>query len=507
MNSPGVQVEQCDVCIVGAGIAGLNALFVASRYLSRNQKVVLIDRRQRVGGMWVDTYPYVRLHQPYGFFTAGNIKWTLDAKPLYLATKEEVLDHLGHCFDVVKERVQLASYFDWEFESCDESVGKVRITARSMDGRPLVVEAQRLIKTYGVQVTPNEPLQISSTRVISVSPDYCDMRGEEVKAGSTPVWVIGGGKTAMDTAHTLITACPGREVNLIAGPGTFFLNRDRMFPAGIRRWWTGKEATSMFLEMARRFDGNNEANVQKWFRDGFCTWLTPEASNFLFGILSESEAKTIAEGLNAVVMDRFVDVVDRDGVTELVFRSGSTRSIPPGSWIVNCTGYLFHGRHPYEPYVSDGGAVMSVQPRSATLQLSSVQAYFMTHLMFLDRLRDAPLYELDAQEMRLKANVAFPYALAALSQHNLSVISDIVPAKVFSDCGLDFSRWYPFPRRMMGTTQFMLRHRRDRAHHRRTLDTVRERFDVRCGPLGNGKTPAWSDGQLGKPNAAQRRSK
>ena len=38
-------VEHCDVCIVGAGIAGLNALFVASRYLSRDQKVILVPRR------------------------------------------------------------------------------------------------------------------------------------------------------------------------------------------------------------------------------------------------------------------------------------------------------------------------------------------------------------------------------------------------------------------------------------------------------------------------------
>jgi cation diffusion facilitator CzcD-associated flavoprotein CzcO len=47
-------VETCDVCIVGAGLAGLNALFVASQYLSRDQKVILVDRRRRVGGMWVD---------------------------------------------------------------------------------------------------------------------------------------------------------------------------------------------------------------------------------------------------------------------------------------------------------------------------------------------------------------------------------------------------------------------------------------------------------------------
>ncbi|MEW5808208.1 MAG: NAD(P)-binding protein [Actinomycetota bacterium] len=55
------ETESCDLCIVGAGLAGMNALAVASDYLGRGQRVILIDRRLRVGGMWVDAYPYVRL--------------------------------------------------------------------------------------------------------------------------------------------------------------------------------------------------------------------------------------------------------------------------------------------------------------------------------------------------------------------------------------------------------------------------------------------------------------
>ena len=239
----------------------------------------------------------------------------------------------------------------------------------------------------------------------------------------------------------------------------------------------------MFSKVARRFNGGNERDTLKSFRDGFCISLTPDPSNFLFGFLSESEASTIVKGLNTVVLDRLVDVVDRAGVPALEFRSGSSRSVPAGTWIVNCTGYLLNEGHAYEPYVSAGGAVLSIQMRSATLQLSSLQAYFMTHLFFLGHLGDAPLYELDMVEMRQKANTALPYALMALNQHNLSVIADAVSPKVFLECGLDFSRWYPIPRRLVGAVQFLARHRRDRGYHRRTLDTVRERFDVRCGPL------------------------
>lgn len=478
-----VRVERCDVCIVGAGIAGMNALFVASCYLSRSQKVILVDRRARSGGMWVDTYAYVRLHQPHGLFTAGNIKWTLGRDRAYLATKGEVLAHFEHCLEVVKQRVQVDEYFGWEFESQDESDGIVRLVCTSSDGHRMIVEAQRLIKASGFGIVPNDPLEISSSRVRSVSPDYCDMRGGEIGASDDPVWIVGGGKTAMDTAHTLITHYPGREVNLVAGSGTYFGNRDRLFPVGGRRWWGGTLVTGIFMEMGRRFDGTNEDDVASWFRGTYGTWLTPTTGNYLLGVLSESENRTIASGLNGVIMDHVVDAVDRNGETDLVFRSGLARTIAPGSWIVNCTGYLLKGDQPYEPYVSGGGAVVSVQPRSATLHLSSYMGYFLTHLLFLGKIRDLPLYELDAPDLRKKSNAVFPYALGSLVLHNLSLMFDSVPNKVFLDCGIDFDHWYPLPRRMIGTMQFMLTHRRGRDHLRDTLDTVRERFDARCGPV------------------------
>jgi thioredoxin reductase len=479
-----VAVQRCDVCIVGAGIAGLNALFAASRYMSRDQRVVLIDRRARVGGMWVDTYPYVRLHQPHPMFTAGNIKWTLGKEPGHLASKGEVLDHFEHCLRVIKERVQVDEYFGCDFQSHDEVDGIVRVTCTSSDGEVLVIETKRLIKAYGLRVTPNDPLEISSERVHSASPDYCDVRSGDMRATDTPVWIIGGGKTAMDTAHALITEYPGREVNLVAGRGTFFSERGTLFATGARRWWGGKLGATLAIEMGKRFDGTNESEVQDWFRSTYGTYLTPEAENFVLGVLSEGENRTISEGLNDVVMDYLEDAVDRNDTTELVFRSGSTKTIQPGSWIINCTGYLgLRIEQPYEPYVSPSGAVVSIQPRSSTLHLPAFQGYFLTHLMFLDKLTDVPLYELDLFELYKKSSVAFPYTLFALVQHNLSLMFDNVPASVFSENGLNFDNWYPAARRFPSTVKFILTHRRERDRARRTLDTVRERFDVRCGPL------------------------
>jgi cation diffusion facilitator CzcD-associated flavoprotein CzcO len=472
-----------DVCVVGAGLAGLNALFVASRYLARDQEVILVDRRERAGGMWVDTYPYVRLHQPHGMFTAGNIEWTLGKERSYLATKGEVLDHFAHCLDVIKQRVHVDELYGWELQSHEEIDGKVRVTFRSSCGQLRVVLARRLIKAYGFRVMPNDPLEVSSSHVQSVSPDFCDMRQDEMRDDDAPVWVIGGGKTAMDTAHALITEYPGREVNLVAGSGTFFSDRDRLFPPGAQRWWRGAPLSGVAARVARRFDGTNEADVAKWYRARYGTWLTPDTNNFVFGVLSQSENMTIAVGLNDVVMDHLVDAVDRNGSTDLVFRSGARKTIERGSWLVNCTGYMMSTDHSYEPYVADSGAVLSIQPRSATMHLTSFMAYFLTHLLFLDEIRTVPLYELDMQELRKKAPAAFSYAVLTLAQHNLGLIFDRVPTKAFSQCGLDFDRWFPLPRRMFGTAQFMLNHRRERGYQRRALDTLRDRLDIRCGPV------------------------
>ncbi len=141
--------------------------------------------------------------------------------------------------------------------------------------------------------------------------------------------------------------------------------------------------------------------MQKWFRATYGTLSHRGCGNYFAGLMSEAENNTIAEGVHHVVMDYFDDAVDRNGSTELVFRSGSTRTIQPGSWIVNCTGYLARDTDlPYEPYVSASGAVASIHPRSWILHLPAFHGYYLAHLMFLDKLREVPLYEVDMLDLR-----------------------------------------------------------------------------------------------------------
>jgi hypothetical protein len=476
--------ERHDLCIVGAGLAGLNALAVASEYLAPGGSVLLVDRRARPGGMWVDTYDYVRLHQPHPLFTAGNIPWTLDQDRNHLATKQEVLDHLQHCLEVAANRVQVRTLFGWEAGSQEETEQSVRITCRSADGETRVIEADRLIRASGHAVSPKDPLELSSERVRSVSPDHCDMRDPEMAASDAPVWVIGGGKTAMDTAHTLVTTYPGREINLVAGAGTFFMQREEVFPDGAKRWWGGTVMSSLAMGAARRFDGTNATEVNAWIHDTCGTSLVPNPRNFMFGVLSEAETRTIGAGLSRVLTDYLEDVVDLDEQPQLVLRGGDTIAIEPGSWIVNCTGYLLKETRTDEPAVSAGGNVVSVHTNAATGAVPAGVAYFLTHLMYRGQLHDAPLYELDLGALRRRAPADYASALAALELHNLSVILERVPSRVMMNRGVDLDGWYPLPRQMLSATRFMATHRRHRDHSRRCLDRLRERHDIGGGVRG-----------------------
>lgn len=483
MPSPQNQSEHYDLCIIGAGIGGLNALFVASQYLASDQRILLIDRRDRVGGMWVDTYDYVRLHQPHPFFTTGDVKWTFGKERSHLASKTEVLDHFQHCVDEARKSVGVTELLGHTMEDIEETDDVVRVTCRSTMEDLVTITADQVIDACALDVDALQPLALSSSQVRSVSPETCDMRTGEIANDNSPVWVIGSGKTGMDTVHALVTERPEREVNLIAGTGTFFMSRDRMFPNGAKRWLKGVRPNYMLTAMADRFDGTNELDVFNWVRDNYGTGPIPQAQHFWLGALSEAESDRIHSGLGKVVMDHLADVVDTDGGAQVLLREGSPIDIAPGSWIVNCTSHFnFRERIVDIPYVSASGRVVTIGV-SGMFGFTSFAGYFLTHLLYSGKITEIPLYSADGNALIKQSAPGTVMGALTLSQYNLGLAFDYLPAKVFQGLGLDFDRWYPAPRRLVGQLKFVARHKRQREHYRRSLDTLSERFGVRIGPV------------------------
>ena len=488
-HSPGTTpVERCDLCIVGAGVAGLNALFAASQYLTPEQRVVLVEEKPAVGGMWNETYDYVRLHQPHPMFTAGSIPWTLEREPWHLASKEEVLTHFRRCLDVLRTRVDLVARFGTRYREHREiqagSGCEVEVVCEPVaGGAPLRIRADRFIKAPGFDIPQSAPLPLSSSAVRSISPHSGELAGDEIRESDAPVYVVGGGKTGMDTAHEVIRRCPGRRVFLIDGSGTIFLNRNKGFPKGWKRWWAGVTGLTANLDVLLRFTGDNEAEVFDYFRKHYALALRDDAAGYVLGVLSVEERDAIASGVEEIFPEYLSDVVDRDGAPNLLFRSGRSRAIEAGSWIVNCTGHLFRQARPYEPFLSPGGAVVSVQPTSGIHVLSTVDAYFLTHLFYLGKLDSLPLYELNYQELARQNKRVFAFGSLAQSFYNLILILDAVPSSVMRDFGLDFDRWYPNLRRLPGLMRLRRNKVRYAATLRAALDRLHQKYGVTCGVL------------------------
>lgn len=477
--------EEYDLCIVGAGIAGLSAAFVASRYLPSTARVLLIDVHRRAGGMWNDAYSYVRLHQPYQTFTAGNIGWSLGRERSYLATGDEVATHLRHCLDAISQRFDVEARWGWEYLGHTEGRASVVVTAQGPDGEASTCVAQRLIDARGFDIEALAPLQLASQQVRSVAPQDLSGVGLFSADDSEPVWVIGSGKTAMDTIVAVARTNPARPIGMVTGTGTYFIDRGIVNPTGLKRWMGGVRYSTVFEGAAQRFDGTNASEVSEWLRGrfGISPLNNPPPTHAFPTLLSKEEMTTVAAAVSDVVRDHLADVVDESSGPVMVLRSGARHPIPAGSWFVNCTGYLAPRTVDHIPYLSPSGKTMSVNLTSSTFVVPAVSAYFMSHLFFLDRLADCPLYELDFHGLRRNDPGALLPVAGALMNYNLSIAFERLPMRAFRDFHFDFDRWYPPVRQFAGALKFMSHHKRHRPQLRHALDTWSQHANVRCGLL------------------------
>src|SRR3979490_72438 len=61
---------ETDYLVVGAGALGM--AFVDTLIAPSDADVVIVERRHRPGGHWLDAYPFVQLHQPSRFYGVNS---------------------------------------------------------------------------------------------------------------------------------------------------------------------------------------------------------------------------------------------------------------------------------------------------------------------------------------------------------------------------------------------------------------------------------------------------
>jgi len=483
------EIETYELVLVGAGIAGLNALSAASEYLPKDARVLLLDQKDAPGGMWNTAYDYVRLHQPHPMFTVGNMKWNWRKPRGYLAARDEVQNHLSRALAPIAKKVALETEFAQTVSSCVEvetghgPMAQITFHPNENPGTSKTVLAKRAVHASGLNYSLAEALAFSSKSVVSIIPQ--DLLKTLDAIPDAAVVVVGGGKTGMDTVLATLAADPTRRVSLIKGRGTNFLNRTKYLPTGMKRWTSGELVSRIFRDLALHFDGDNEDKTLAHVRKNHSTDVDTNNGVFLYGLQSEDELAKIKAGLTENLADYLVDVEDTAAGPQMTLRSGAASIVPEGTIFVNCTGSFFRADTVQDPMpiLSPNNCVLSINPRDGFHFLTSVTGFFALHLLYRDKLRGQGFYTLDHEALFRKNRNAWVGASAAQAYMNQVIAVQTLPLMLLDRCGLDMDRWYPLHRRMSGLLRMKASADSDIAHCRRVLDRVANRFGVHAGPL------------------------
>jgi len=485
--------QSFDLVVVGAGITGLNALNSASEYLPKGARALLIDQKPKPGGMWTSAYDYVRLHQPHPMFTVGNQRWDWSKPSHYLAARDEVQSHLSRCLGKTAENLSLTTRFDATVMTCDEIStaeghrGRVTLHANADPQDAATVTAPQVIEAEGFNVALPVAFPMASSSVVSITPNQ--LRKTLAEHPDAPVYIIGGGKTGMDTAIEVLSRSPERTIGMLVGKGTGFFNRNQNLPRGASRWTKGTPVSRVFHDISMHFNGDNEAETAAYFNATYATEAGVDNRDFLYGLLSEEELQRIEAGVAWRKYDYLEDVTDTPDGPLMTLRSGETLSIPAGSIIVGCTGNLFrdHGLNDPKPCLSTHGTILSITTRDSVHFLTSVSGFFLPHLHYRGVLKDKGFYTIDLEALFRKNRQAWVGATSAQAYLTQTLAVQNLPLMLLDRCGLDFDRWFPFPRRMSALIKMKSGASRDIERCQRVLDRVGERFGVHCGPLTPGE--------------------
>jgi hypothetical protein len=208
MAEVAVRGIETDYLVIGAGATGI--AFADALVNRADVDIVIVDRRSRPGGHWLDAYPFVRLHQPsatYGVDSrelgSGRIDTSGPNAGYYeLATGAEVVQYFGAVLDeglIPTGRVRFFGTSQYLGTDGDDHgfVSSLTGEATSVKVRKRVVDATYVAPTIPSRHAPSFEVDDG---VRFVSPN----RLADLSEPGSRYTVIGSGKTAMDTCGWLI---------------------------------------------------------------------------------------------------------------------------------------------------------------------------------------------------------------------------------------------------------------------------------------------------------------
>ena len=226
---------ETDYLVIGAGATGL--AFADALVSLSDADVVLVDRRHRAGGHWLDAYPFVRLHQPSAYY--GVTSRTLGADRIdevgpnagfyERATAAEICDYFNRVLDedlIASGQVRFFPMSDYRGTD-----GETHSFVSLLTGEPTTVRVRRRLvdATYIESSIPSR-----HTPQFEIDDDVRFMSPNQLVHCGMPAsryTVIGAGKTAMDTCAWLLdVGVDANDIRWIRPRDGWFFNRAGMQP-------------------------------------------------------------------------------------------------------------------------------------------------------------------------------------------------------------------------------------------------------------------------------------
>jgi len=223
--------DTTDYLVVGSGASAM--AFVDTILQETDASVTMIDRRAVPGGHWNDAYPFVRLHQPAGFYGVAS-------KPLGRDRIET--DGLNAGMFELSSGVEITAYYHdlmnevflpsgrVTYLPLTEYVGDGTVVS-TLSGARRDIEHETLVDatylTTSIPSTHERKFEVADG-VTCIPPNQLP----RLAAGRPHITVLGGGKTGVDALTWLLSnGYPAESVSWVVPRDAWFLNRRNYQPA------------------------------------------------------------------------------------------------------------------------------------------------------------------------------------------------------------------------------------------------------------------------------------
>jgi hypothetical protein len=201
---------ETDYLVVGAGASGM--AFTDTLVAHTDAEIMLVDRRHRPGGHWLDAYPFVRLHQPSAYYgvesrSLGNDRIDEhgpNAGFYERASGPEICDYYLRVLDehlLPSGRVRFVGTSEYR-----GNTGDGHLVVSLLDGSEILVKPRRKVvdATYVQSEIPSRhvPGFTVEPGVTLIPPNGLVDLGEPADRFT----VVGAGKTGIDTCVWLLEA-------------------------------------------------------------------------------------------------------------------------------------------------------------------------------------------------------------------------------------------------------------------------------------------------------------